>query len=119
MYFFDTYAFIEILRGNPDYAKFKNAAIATSKLNLMEVYYWLLSRFGEKVAGSFYDETAGYAVDIPDEIIKNAMSFRLQNKSKNLSYVDCIGYVLAKANGLKFLTGDIQLKEMENVEFVR
>ena len=51
--------------------------------------------------------------------MKNAMFFRLQNKSLNLSYVDCIGYVLARSSGLKFLTGDIQFKDMSNVEFVK
>lgn len=119
MYYFDTYAFIEIVRGNPRYSKFIKTEFATTKLNLMEFYYWLLNKFGKRVADKFYDETVQYTVEIQDEIIKEAMLFRMQNKSKNLSYVDCIGYILAKANGLKFLTGDPQFKGIENVEFVQ
>ncbi|MFA4820313.1 MAG: PIN domain-containing protein [Candidatus Aenigmatarchaeota archaeon] len=119
MYFFDSYAFIEIIRGNQNYLKFKNTELATTKLNLMEVYYKILKEFGRKAADKFYEETVKYSVSISDGVIKEAMIFRLQNKSKNLSYIDCIGYVLAKINGLKFLTGDIQFKAMENVEFVK
>lgn len=119
MYYFDTYAFIEIIRGNLRYSKFVKTELVTTKLNLMEVYYWLLNNFGKKVADTFYDETAKYAIEIQDEIIKEAMIFRMQNKSKNLSYVDCIGYILAKANSLKFLTGDRQFKGLDSVEFVQ
>lgn len=119
MYFFDTYAFIEIIRGNQKYARFKAVQMATTKLNLMEVYYWLLNKFGKTAADRFYDETAEYAADIEDRVIKEAMVFRLQHKSKNLSYVDCIGYMLAKMYNIKFLTGDRQFKGMDNVEFVQ
>ena len=119
MYFFDTYAFIEIIRGNPKYSKFKNTQIVTAKLNLMEVYYWLLNNFGKRYADLFYDETIKYAIEINDDIIKESMIFRLNNKSKKLSYVDCIGYVIAKANNLRFLTGDRQFEGMPNVEFVK
>ncbi len=119
MYFFDTYAFIEIIRGNKNYAIFKKTEMATTKLNLMEVYYWLLNKFGKEAADIFYDETVQYAIEIPDEIIKEAMIFRMKNKPKNLSYVDCIGYMLAKTNSLKFLTGDREFKGMDNVEFVK
>ena len=119
MYFFDTYAFIEIIRGNPDYSAFVKTEFATTKLNLLEVYYWLLNKFGKKAADKFYDETVSYTIEISDEIIKEAMAFRIQNKQKNLSYADCIGYVLTKANSLRFLTGDVQFESVDNVEFVK
>ena len=45
------------------------------------------------------------------------MGFRL--KHGGLSYADCIGYVIARREGMKFLTGDAAFKRLENVEFVR
>lgn len=119
MHFFDTYAFIEILNGNPNYEKYIDVEIATTKLNLMEVYYWILRKFGKERADKFYEETVQYVSDLEDDIIKEAMIFRLQNKSKEFSYADCVGYIFSKANGLKFLTGDKQFEKMENVEFVK
>ena len=38
---------------------------------------------------------------------------------EKLSFIDCIGYYLAKKNKAKFLTGDEKFKNMENVEFVK
>lgn len=119
MYFFDTYAIIEIIRGNPSYSTFKKTWMATTRLNLMEVYYWLLNKFGKEDANQFYDEAVQYAVEVSDDIVKEAMAFRLDNKHRRLSYVDCIGYVIARANNMKFLTGDAQFEEMPNVEFIK
>jgi len=47
------------------------------------------------------------------------MTFRALNKKRNLSYVDCIGYIIAKQRNIKFLTGDKEFEYMENVEFVK
>ena len=57
--------------------------------------------------------------DIQDDIIKQANEFRLNNYKRELSYIDCLGYILAKKRGFKFLTGDEQFKYFDNVEFVK
>jgi len=38
------------------------------------------------------------------------------NKNKKLSYVDCIGYIMAKSRNIRFLTGDEQFK---NAKFIK
>ena len=58
-------------------------------------------------------------IDIDIATIKEANEFRLLNKSRKLSYADCIGYIIARRYGLKFLTGDKQFSDMPNVEFVK
>ncbi len=119
-YFFDTYAFYEIIEGNKSYEKFiKKIAIVTTKLNLMELYYGLLVKYSKDVAEKYYDFFVKYCVDINDETIKQAMVFRQMNKKKKLSYVDCIGYIIANQRNIKFLTGDKQFKNLPNVEFVK
>ena len=40
------------------------------------------------------------------------MEFRLKWKDRKVSMTDCIGYVMAKRLGIKFLTGD---KEFEKI----
>ena len=47
------------------------------------------------------------------------MQFRAESKSRDLSYVDCIGYVIAMRNNIRFLTGDRQFRNLPNVTFVR
>lgn len=87
----------------------------------MELYYKSLRDFGKKLADKFYARFLDYAIDFDDGIIKEAMEFRLnmKNKGKDLSYTDCIGYILAKKKKVKFLTGDKEFKNLPNVEFVK
>lgn len=119
-FFFDTYALYEIIEGNPNYILYtKNIAIITTKLNLMELHYGLLSRYGKEIAEKYYNELVKFSIPINDEIIKMANEFKHSFKIKKFSYIDCIGYVTSKLRGVKFLTGDNQFKDMENVEFVK
>ena len=85
----------------------------------MELYYGLIVKYDEKTANSLYEKFSPYCVNIDDNTIKKAMMFRALNKKRDLSYVDCIGYILAKQRNIKFLTGDKEFEGMENVEFVK
>lgn len=120
VYLFDTYALFELIRYNSGYEKFKKGtAIITTKLNLMELYYGLLLSFDIHVAEFYYNKYSEQIIEIDDETIKQAMLFKFQNRKKNLSYVDCIGYVAAIKNNLLFLTGDKEFANMAGVEFVK
>ena len=119
-FFFDTYAFFEIIAGNPRYQRFATGiALITTKLNLMELYYGLLLKQGEEVAEKYFNMFVAFAVDFDDAIIKEAMKFRVFHKEKGLSYADCIGYAIAQRRGVKFLTGDMQFEHLGGVEFVK
>ncbi|MFH1588803.1 MAG: PIN domain-containing protein [Candidatus Diapherotrites archaeon] len=119
-YFFDTYAFFEIIEGNKNYKKFSEGiALITTKMNLMELYYGLAVSYGKKTAKKYFDKYQEYCIPISFDLIEKAMDFRLENKGRKLSYADCVGYVLAKDLGARFLTGDKEFKEMANVEFVK
>lgn len=85
----------------------------------MEFHYGLLAKRGKEFADRLYDELVKFAVNVNDYTIKSANEFRASNKSKKLSYVDCIGYMTAKLRGIKFLTGDKEFADLENVEFVK
>ena len=119
-FFFDTYAFFEILKGNPQYERYgKGVGIMTTKLNLMELYYGLLLSRGKVEAEHWYEEYGPFVVPIDDFILKRACELKALFKERKLSYVDCVGYIIAKARGVKFLTGDRQFKDLENVEYVK
>ncbi len=118
-FFFDTYAFFEIIEGNKNYDLYKkNVGIITTKLNLMELHYGLLIRYGKEKAERYYNRLLQFTVDVDDVMLKKANEFRASLKKKKLSYVDCIGYVTARAIGVKFLTGDKEFKGLDNVEYV-
>jgi predicted nucleic acid-binding protein len=118
-YFFDTYALYEIVLGNKAYEAYtKNVLVITSLLNLMELHYILLRTQGKEEAERAFQRFREYCIQFNDALIKEANEFRLQNYRRDLSYVDCIGYMLAKRQGVKFLSGDPQFESFENVEFV-
>lgn len=117
-YFFDTYALLELLQANPNYEEFQKVGVATTKLNLMEVYYILLKTRDENYAELVYTRFLPYCVEITDAMVKSAMKLKLQQK-RNFSYVDCVGYTTAKVMGLLFLTGDKEFQDLENVKFVQ
>lgn len=120
IYFFDTYAFYEILDGNTNYQNYKKAvSIVTTRLNLMELHYGLLLNYGKEYADLCYNELLKFVVEISDDIIKLANNFRVLYKDRKMSYVDCIGYTIARSRNIKFLTGDKQFKDLDNVEFVK
>ena len=122
-YFFDTYALIEIEKGNKNYKPYMKAEIITTKLNLIEFYNSLLVDFNEEVADRKFEVYVDNCVLVMDEDIKNGVKFRMQMRNKNKlykpSFVDCIGYVIALRFAVKFLTGDNAFKDLDNVEFVK
>lgn len=119
-YFFDTYAFFELINGNFNYNKYSsNIIIVTTKLNLMELHYGLMLIYGKQEADKYYDKFLQFAVEFNDEIIKSANEFKLLHKKDMVSYIDCIGYVLSRSMNIPFLTGDKAFKNIDNVEYVK
>ncbi len=118
-YFFDSYAIIEMVKGNPNYLRFKNSDVVVSKLNVFEVCYYLLREFSEDLSNKFSQELHSSIIDFDFTIIASAAKFKLENKHEKLSMVDCVGYKIAESLGIKFLTGDEKFKDKPNVEFVK
>jgi len=118
-YFFDTYAIIEIIKGNEKYNFVSGATIITSPMNLAEVYYALLLLYEKSLVEDILKKLDFQFLGIDLEIAKSAAVFRHQNKKLELSYIDCIGYVLALNSNLIFLTGDKGFAGFDKVLIVK
>ena len=118
-YFWDSYAVIELIAGNPNYAKYIQERVFITIFNLAEIYWIALREYPEQEADFIYNKYKEGLVNINDEVLKEAIKFRKEHKKKNLSYTDCIGYIYAIKNKLKFLTGDKEFENMPNVEFAK
>ena len=118
-YYVDTYAMIEIVRGNPKYEKYVDEKLFTTLYNLFEFYYVLIRDYNEEVGKKYYNIFNKLLVDIKDEYIFEASKFKLNNSKKRLSYVDCLGYIISLNLNIRFLTGDKEFENLENVEFVK
>ncbi len=120
-YFVDTYAIIEFLGGNKKFIKYFKGKPITTILNLMELYYKILKDFGRKQAEIEFNRFSNYVVELDNATIKEAMKFRLKyrKKNKDFSYADSVGYIAAKKNKVKFVTGDVEFKKLPNVIFLK
>ncbi len=121
-FFLDTYAMIEYLRGNSRYLKyFTDTELATSIMNLIELFFLVLREDTEEKADSAYNGFHQYLSQILDQDVKSGMKLRLKARLNkiDLSYADAIGYVMAERLGARYLTGDSAFKALPNVEFLR
>jgi len=118
-FFLDTYAMVEIIKGNKDYSIFIDKELFTSVFHLYELYYTILREYGQDMAEHFFFKFKNNLLGFKDNEIFSASKFKLANIKRRISYSDAIGYIIAKENELKFLTGDKEFKDMDNVEFVK
>ena len=118
-YFFDTYAIIEIIKGNKNYEKYKLEDIITSILNLGELYYAMLRDFDRQIADFWHEKLKTVSISVDSDIVIKAMKFRFENKKKGFSFIDCVGYILSNELDIIFLTGDPAFEGLPNVEFVK
>ena len=85
-YFFDTYAFYEIIHGNKNYEEYKSEiTLITTKLNLMELHYILLRLYGKDKAEEAFEKFKVYCVEIEDTIIKEANELKFKYRNRRLS----------------------------------
>ena len=117
VYFFDTYALIEIIRGSQNYKPYLDYQIITTIFNLAELNYNLKKEMSKEMANEHTEKFSEFAVGVSIKDIKQAMD--LKSLHRNLSIPDAIGYTIAKKHSVKFLTGDNDFEGMGNVEFVK
>ena len=118
--FLDTYAIYAISVGSLNYKVYSAGfRFITTIMNLYELYYRLIQDNFLLEAEMFFQKFLPDCIEINPEFIKEAAIFRLQNKKLDLSYIDALGYIIAKKHSAKFLTGDEEFKKFENVEFVK
>lgn len=110
---------MEIIGGNQKYAKYIDSNMVITEFILAELCFNLIRKMGKEKAFVHIDELSSYAVPVDKDIIKKAMSYRYELKDRKVSMTDCTGYFLAKSLGVKFLTGDKEFKDIEDVEFVK
>ena len=117
IYFFDTYAFFEIIKGNPTYKLYTDAKFITTIFNMAELNYNLKKEKDKKIVDDYTDKYSKFIVEVSIEDIKNAMDFKTSHRK--LSIPDAIGYTIAKRLGIKFMTGDKDFEGIDNVEYVK
>lgn len=121
-FFADTYALVEILKGNPNYEGYSERSLITTEFNIFELAYAIYRDFGDDAMNRLVlvrDEIEIMHVRDEDYIEASKIRLLTKKESKNLSLIDSLGYGCAKRLGIKFLTGDHEFEYMEYVEYVK
>lgn len=117
-FFFDTYAIFEIINNNPKYLSYNKCKIVLSKLNLYEIYNSSRKKgFSVMESQNLFNKFINKETEIKYEDLIMASELKLIHK--NISIPDAIGYCIANRLKIKFLTGDKEFENMQNVEFVK
>jgi predicted nucleic acid-binding protein len=94
-FFGDTYALIELLKGNPNYGIYSRADLVTTEFNILELTYALFRDFGRDEAANVINFIR-FKIEVApaeDSDYLNASEFRLSanRTGKKLSLVDALG----------------------------
>ncbi len=119
-YFLDSYALIAILSGSEHYKEIDLNNGITTLSNLMEVqYYYHRKGVNDERIKDKLDYMLPMCISYSPIDCFDSVKFRFEKKDKKLSYVDSLGYTLARKRGVEFVTGDAQFSGMEGVRFLR
>ena len=119
-FFFDSYALIEIYEKNLNYEKYAKANVVTSYFQVYEVYHSLIRNgYSKEEIKDFFEFLQNLCIELDFKWIPASVEFRKEHKKRELSYADCLGYIIAKELNIKFLTGDKEFEDLPNVEFVK
>ena len=89
------------------------------RLNLLELSYFLIREGRSNEAKEIFGKFLGFNVDYDEDILLKSAEMKFKNLKQRISFIDCIGYNLAKKHNARFLTGDEIFRNMENIEFVK
>ena len=113
----DTYALVEISKGNAKFSEYLNSDYVITDLTLAELYSVLLREEGEKVADYWFKKLERYSLPVPKELLIEAIKFRHEHKKQNISFFDAVGYMFSLKKGFYFVTGDKEFSDLPNVDF--
>ena len=115
----DTYALVEIGKGNPKFSVLLGKDFVITDLTMAEFYSLFYKENDERKAKYWYNKLSGYCRSVNIEILIKALKYRVDHKKENLSIFDCIGYIFSIENNLRFVTGDKAFEYKEGVEFIK
>ena len=115
----DSYALVEIREGNKKFEHLLSGDFQIVDLTISEFYGLLYLRNGKETANKWIIKLRQMCVSASLETLIKAREFKIQNPKKDLSFIDCVGYIYAKDKGYVFVTGDKEFQNLPNVEYIK
>jgi len=115
----DTYSLVEIHNGNSKFAELLHEDPVITEITFAEFYANLYNKYNEKTADYWQSKLSTFCRSVSMDILIKAVKFRVDNKKKNISFFDCVGYLYALENDINFVTGDKEFQHLEGVMFIK
>ena len=115
----DTYALVEIRRGNPRFQRFLTDPFFIAETTLAEFYGVLYREDGEGQAMEWVQKLVPFTQAPGVSVLLSAVRFRSDHRKDHISFFDAVGYQAALANRARFVTGDQAFEKLPGVEFVK
>lgn len=119
MHCLDTYALIEIFKGNPRFTPLFDDPFIITTWTFVEFYKTLLRDYGAEMAMPWIQRVKQHSFDVDIELLIQAVQFHFQHRKENLSLFDAIGYTYSLHSHFLFVTGDKAFKDREGVLFLQ
>ena len=119
MFYLDTYALMEIDKGNPNYSSLRSAEFKICDITLCEFYGVVLREQGRWKADDWLNKLSPFSESSNLLVLTESVRYRSENKSLNLSFPDAVGYVHSKTNHGTFVTGDKSFEKLPHVKYVK
>lgn len=121
-FFADSYAIIEMLKGNRNDEPYRANRLVTTEFNICEVGFALCREYPADAARILRSVRSRVTIQKTldtDYCSGAATRKQASGEGKKLSTIDCVGYSVANRLRIPFLTGDREFAGMDNVQFVR
>ena len=115
----DTYALVELHNGTPRFSGLLNEDAVIPDIIMAEFYGVLFRKMGLQTADYWLRKLSYLCRPVSRDILIKAVRYRMENQKERLSYFDCVGYIFALENGMKFVTGDPAFQKREGVEWIK
>jgi predicted nucleic acid-binding protein len=119
MDYLDTYALIEVGNNNPNYGFIYQSDYRVCDIILSELYWVLLREGKEDEAKRWLKKLHEFSETTYLSILIEAVKFRSENKSLNLSFPDAVGYIHSRSKGGAFVTGDKGFEKLPHVKYIK
>ena len=115
----DSYALWEIQLGNPKFAAIMEKDFIVADWTLVEFYKTILREHNLATADYWLRKLLPFCKKAEFSVLIKAVQFQYNNKKRNFSLFDCVGYVFSLESNCQFVTGDKEFKGVANVLFMQ
>jgi len=115
----DTYALMEISKGNEEYLNLKKYPFYIPETTIAEFYGVVIREHNKQTADYWLKKLGPFIRSTNLHVFIQASIYKHKHNKQKLSFFDCVGYCSALENKATFVTGDKEFANKPHVTFIK